>query len=262
MNLKNRFITLACFLGVLVAAAIQLRRMESSAIVEAGKKGEQRYLSLAIANEFSQVSQSLTRNCRTFVATGDKRYEDEYQHLLDWRSGTAPRPKYVNSLLYRGERKPQLDIMEELNFSAEELDLLKKSGHLSAALVSTEVQAMATIKQGKIAPGPMKPLQGESPQDFALRIVFDDAYHGEVQKILAPVNEFLAKLESRTAAEVKAYQGQADRYATFSLIMQLMIAAAIVGMVIYLIRSVFTPLSKGTKIVCQIAGGDYPPVSG
>ena len=92
--------------------------------------------------------------------------------------------------------------MTELGFSETEFALLKEASNNSNALIATETQAMETIKQGKIVEGPLKPNAGETPQQFALRIVFDDLYHGEVKKIMTPVNQFFEAIDSRTKGEV------------------------------------------------------------
>ena len=83
--------------------------------------------------------------------------------------------------------KKQIDIMKELGFSTLEFKLLKEASANSDGLIATEDQAMKTIKQGRVVDGPLKPNPNETPQQFALRIVFDERYHGEVSKIMKPV---------------------------------------------------------------------------
>jgi len=57
------------------------------------ESGTDRYQSRLIANELRQSSDDLTRMVRTFAATGDKRFEDQFHSVLAIRNGEQPRPE-------------------------------------------------------------------------------------------------------------------------------------------------------------------------
>ena len=48
--------------------------------------------SLRVMDELRQSSDDLTRMARTYAATGDQRFVDYFNQILDIRSGKAPRP--------------------------------------------------------------------------------------------------------------------------------------------------------------------------
>lgn len=58
-------------------------------LIEASEK---RYQSYMLADELRQSSDDLTRLARTYSVTGDSRYVDQYNAILDIRNGKAPRP--------------------------------------------------------------------------------------------------------------------------------------------------------------------------
>ena len=54
---------------------------------------ERRYRSYLLADELRQSSDELTRLARTYVVTGDSKYEGQYWMILAIRNGQAPRPQ-------------------------------------------------------------------------------------------------------------------------------------------------------------------------
>lgn len=78
-----------------------------------------RYRSYLLADELRQSSDDLTRLARTYVVTKDEKYEQEYQDILDIRSGKKPRPD--------GSAVPLLSLMTQLGFSEMEFDKLNES---------------------------------------------------------------------------------------------------------------------------------------
>ena len=85
--------------------------------------------SYLLADELRQSSDDLTRLGRTYVLTGDEKYEKMYFDILDIRNGKKPRPEaYFNiywDLVLEHGQKPRPDtitkalstMMEELNLS-------------------------------------------------------------------------------------------------------------------------------------------------
>jgi len=91
-----------------------------------------RFLSYQLADELRQSSDDLTRMARTYVATGDPRFEEYFNRILDIRDGREPRPVgyhgvYWDFVSATGER-PRPDgepaalasLMREVGFTDEE----------------------------------------------------------------------------------------------------------------------------------------------
>ena len=63
---------------------------------------EARYASYLLADELRQSSDDLTRLARTYVMTGDPKWEQQYFEILDIRGGKKPRPAHPERQNHRG----------------------------------------------------------------------------------------------------------------------------------------------------------------
>ena len=59
---------------------------------------ENRYLSYLLADELRQSSDDLTRMVRTYAETGEERYKDYFEEILDIREGRLPRPERYHGI--------------------------------------------------------------------------------------------------------------------------------------------------------------------
>ena len=105
-----------------------------------GQANERRLQSLLLANELRQSSDDLTRMARTFVVTGEPRYQQYYQDILDIRNGKKPRPLDYHKVYWDlvtpqgvaprpagGQSIALLDLMRQAGFSAEEFRKLEEA---------------------------------------------------------------------------------------------------------------------------------------
>lgn len=155
------------------------------------------YESDKIANELRNSSEDLTKYVRTFVVTGEPKYEREYWHVLNVRNGKEARTD--------GRKIPLQELMKQLGFTNIELEKLKKSQTNSDKLVKKEVIAMNAIKgipDANIAKL-IKP--NESKRDFAIRIVNDESYHNDKTTIMNPINDVIRLVDKRTQVKLIHY---------------------------------------------------------
>ena len=59
---------------------------------EVNRSNENRLASLQLAQELQKSSEDLTRTARLYVVTGEAKWEDDYNDIVDWRSGKKARP--------------------------------------------------------------------------------------------------------------------------------------------------------------------------
>jgi hypothetical protein len=78
--------TIAAFLLFAAASMLYLRAQRAIDVAHAS-----RLSSYLLADELRQTSDDLTRFVRTYVATGEQRFKDHYQEVLDIREGRKPR---------------------------------------------------------------------------------------------------------------------------------------------------------------------------
>lgn len=256
VNIKNKLIGILGIVGIIIVCSVISQNILHTKNDNQTEDADIRYYSSVLANEFRQTSIDLTRFCRTFISTGDIKYFNAYKDIVKWRNGELERPDYVNEKLYPGMRIKQTDIMKELQFSVKELGLLTQAGNVSNALIATETQAMESIRQGRVADGPFRALAGETLQQFATRIVFDESYHHKSNEVMVPVGQFLSALNERTSESLLESQQSASKWLDFSLSLQVLTALSIIILIYILMHSLFKPLQKAIDAMQRIGNGD------
>lgn len=254
--LKTKIITL--FVSILVTTLVAIIAENRSAHYskELAKSSKQQYLSFLVADEFRHSSMNLTRLARTYVSTGDAKYLAQYMQIVKWRNGEANRPSDFHVELYPGKVKKQRSIMQELGFGQKELQHLQEASNKSDALIATETQAMNSIKNGALEQGPFSPNSDETLKQFSLRILFDDNYHREVNKIMGSVNLFFQALEDRTAQQVTDAKNSTESWLAIVTTLQVLIALMTIGAAVLAIKLVFEPLNKAVKAMSDIGSGE------
>ncbi|PZF72592.1 hypothetical protein [Taibaiella soli] len=179
---------LLVFIGVmsffLLQNANKLERLEN-----------ERYKLTTLALELKETSETLTKYCRTYVLTGNHKWEQRYWDLLDIRNGVKPRP---------GGRKIALrDSLFKLNIALDEYKELLLAEEYSNKLVKTENVALHAAK-GLFADSTGEFTVLSKPDTFlARRMLYDAAYYADKEKIMHPIDQFRSMLDKRISSEVK-----------------------------------------------------------
>jgi len=207
----SRDLLLSALFVVLLATAFAFSVW---AEMRAGLASDLRTRSFLLADELRQSSDDLTRMVRTYVATGDSFYKQNYQDTLDIRNGTKPRPEdywrvYWDLLLPGGPApRPEtqqtialLDLMRQAGFSDQEFRKLAEAKANSDALTTSEFEAMRLVESS----GP----ESELNRANALRMLFDDKYHRAKAGIMKPIDDFILMADRRTLAAVESARTQA-----------------------------------------------------
>ena len=256
MKIRTKLITILLLLTAMIIIAIIAELIGSSKNEQQISASKTRYLSFVLADEFRHSSMNLTRLARSYAATGEQTYSEQYWNIVKWRSGQSARPANVNAALYPGQVKKQSDIMRELNFSQTEFDLLAQASQLSNDLIKTEEQAMNSMKQGRIVMGPFSALTNETTQQFALRILFDRNYENDIAKIMQPLDAFFTSIDRRTAKTLENANTQANFWLELALIVQIFVCICVVLIIMFSIKYVFTPLDKVVAAMQEIGHGE------
>jgi methyl-accepting chemotaxis protein len=181
-------------------------------------KHELRYQSYLLAHQLRQSSDDLTRMARTYVITGDTKYEKIYQDILAIRNGAKVRPVnydriYWDLVLTYGD-KPRPDgekislekLMEQAGFSQAEFDKLREAQANSDGLVKTELIAMNAVK-GLYDDGIGQFVKKGKPDlAIAQKLMHDEQYHRYKAEIMKPIDDFFVLLDERTEQEVAEYK--------------------------------------------------------
>jgi len=154
-----------------------------------------RYSSLVVATELRTSSEDLTASARAFVETGEEKYERKYWQILDVRNGIKPRPD--------GRTITLRSLMAELGVTAAEFAKLKQAEDNSNHLVIAEERAFNAVKGRFIDENGAFTRSAEPDRELARELVFGDAYYGQKDLILGPIDEFIDMIEQRTMSEVQ-----------------------------------------------------------
>ena len=211
-SIRKRFILLAIVTSVLLIGSSILSILANITKNQLVKVQKQQVILLLMAEEIKETSVNLTNQARSFVATGNEKFLQEYEHIVAWKNGNIARPKKVHHLLFPCRMISQYELLKELGTTKAEMDLLGKSADLSNQLVGVEMQAMECIRRGKYIKGIFSMQEGESLRDFSLRLLYDEAYISSVEGIMKPIEDFFITLDARMRRKVERAQKNMNLY--------------------------------------------------
>jgi len=178
-----------------------------------------RFQTYQIADGLRHTSDDLTRMARLYAVTGEARYQDYFQEILDIRSGDAPRPDqyfrvYWDFVVDSGQRPrtahralPLDELARQAGFTEREFKLLRQSEDNSNLLAQLEQQA----------------LQAQTPAELeqARQILHGPQYHAEKARIMTPLNHLLAAADNRASQTLNT---RLSARQTYSIVILLLLA--------------------------------------
>jgi methyl-accepting chemotaxis protein len=267
-SIRNIFGTAIAVMALcLLILLLAVWRMNAAASDSSAAEAR-RTLSLQLADELRQSSDDLTRLARTYVVTGDPKWEEQYFTVLDIRNGKKPRPpgyeKIYWDFLAAGQQpshagaattKPLLEMMKDAGFTEAEFAKLKEAAANSDDLVKTETVAMNLVKGLRADDKGQFVLKGEPDRARATAMMHDLAYHQYKAKIMKPVDEFLAMLDERTRLEVAAANQRTRNWFLALAIAAVGMAAMAVALLAWIMRWLNARLGAEPSVVMQVVNG-------
>jgi methyl-accepting chemotaxis protein len=268
LSIRQRFLLLALIVGALMAGIVGVVLALNDSREKLNSAHLNRYLANQLAVELRQSSDDLTRLARTYVVTGDPRYEAQYLAILDIRDGKRPRPQHYERIYWDfvaatdkpprpdGEAVALTDLMKRTGFTNGEMAKLEDAKRNSDDLVRTEVIAMNAVK-GRFDDGKGGfTVSGPPDLELARKLMHDRNYHVNKARIMKPVDEFFAMLDARTAHEVEAARQRSEwlGQAIYGLLALSMVILAVTLWLTY--RAIVRPIHAAIVEFEHIAGGD------
>ncbi len=201
----------------------------------------------ALANEFKEHAQALTRDAMAYVATEQPEFEASYLHRTAVTQGKAPGSD--------GTTTPLLSKFEQANFSNDEMTALKSAYAKTAELAKVQITAMNTAKglvddgQGGLKVALPAPL-------LAKALLFGQQYTTAAAEVARDIDDFNIMQSNRFSLQAQAADLASQRAydnAVSALILLLICSAAALFM---LFKSIKTPLDQGVRLARQLAAGD------
>ena len=146
-----------------------------------------------LADELRQTSDSLTQMARLYAATGETRYKDYFQLILDIRNGVAPRPANPSASYWDvalglgkmpsagGPGEPLQDLLKAAGLAPDQLALAKEAQERS--------ESLAVLEQ----------LAFQQPLEDAWETLHGEEYLRRKAEIMRPINALLHSLVTQCA---------------------------------------------------------------
>ncbi|WP_293764903.1 methyl-accepting chemotaxis protein [uncultured Aquitalea sp.] len=260
---------LCCALMLALLAALAMLGRETERLHQSESR---RYASYLLANELRQSTDDLTRLARSYTVTGEDRFRDQYQAVLDIRNGNRPLPQHYTRIYWDyvtvSPEKPRPDglpaaleaRMQQAGFTTEELGRLHEAQQQAQLLTRLDAQAMNAVK------GIYPDEHGEFTQrsqpdyDMARQILHGDAYNRLKLKVMKPIDDVYRLIDERTAREVSEAR---DAVAWWTRAIQVTVGLALlaVGWLVFfvsnrLLRRLGGEPQEAAAVAAQVAEGD------
>ena len=249
---------------VLIGLAVSMQQTQF--LAEAAE--EQRFESYQLADELRQSSDDLTRFARTYVTTGDARYETYFNTVIDIRNGDVPRPEGYEGIYWDlvaaglGKEWPDgaatslRKRMLDAGFTNEEFDKLSESQNRSDALIRLENVAMNAVK-GKFDDGTGTfAIDGPPDRDRAIELVHGAPYHTAKAQIMLPISDFIEMIDNRTAAQVDSLNAFERRLVLADITIAVLLLISTVWSVLIIRTRVLRPIEVLAAVADRVAAGD------
>ena len=211
--------------------------------------------SIALAAEYRASSMSLTSNVQQYAVTGDKRYRDAYQQIVDYRTGKVPR--HSGRFVAPGQTIPLMDLIRNAGFAHDELVLLEEANKRSSNLVGLETEAINAVEglfpdaRGQFT------VRGMPDKEKAISLVFGDEYAKHTTSIMEPLDELNHEMNEHMNLELKEIGGKFD---SAMLGFQIIAAALVVFCAVFLFRinrHVINPVVRCDDFSEDLANGNF-----
>ena len=238
-------VTLFTLVGVLIVTSLVTVILHSRADRELAAAYDNRYRAYLLTDQLRQSSDDLTRLVRTYAATGESRFANYFQTVLDIRNGVAPRPEMYDAIYWdfvtatdsypRPSGPPaSLDsLMTDAGFTDAELALFLASESESNDLVLLENAAMDLMDGLSLPPEGNITDEIAGKQRQAIAMLHGRQYHEAKARIMEPLERLFESVESRSQSEIERL-GNRGRQLVYALEGQLGAAILLLAIVLYL----------------------------
>ncbi|MEO8767493.1 MAG: ATP-binding protein [Nitrosospira sp.] len=221
-KLSHIFYLITGVLLLLLIMFVTLRFFEQRELRHAQ---QDRHASFLIADELRQSSDDLTHMARTYVITGDPKFERMYWQILGIRNGETARPRRYErsywdlvigdaSFLSENEKIPvALHVrLKQLGITPAELAKLEEAEAKSNQLVELERVSFNAMKGlFKNSTGEFN-IRGTPDAELARLTLHGEEYHKAKASIMKSINEFYELLDQRTLRAITTAERRTNLY--------------------------------------------------
>ncbi|MGE4424556.1 MAG: transporter substrate-binding domain-containing protein [Pseudodesulfovibrio sp.] len=269
LSIRNSLVLISFVYGALIIASSAFVVLLTETNEHVDNVNSLNLASLNLAWELKQSSDDLTRFARTYVVTGDPRFEGYFRSILAIRDGKQPHPAKFSPFYWdfvaAGQMEPDQggevysieQRMRDLRLSKKERYLLSEAKRESDDLTNLEDTAMNAVKGVFRDDGGRFTVKGAPDMAMARSVVHGEEYHQAKAKIMHYLEQFHTLLKHRFAYEEDRLH---KRIEAINLAIAILIAvtAAFSFYVFFLLRRrIISPLAQLEKGAETIREGDY-----
>ncbi|WP_207004954.1 methyl-accepting chemotaxis protein [Trinickia mobilis] len=258
-------------LGLLAAATLVIAFCQwqlNAANASVADAFQSRYTSSLLAGELRRSSDDLTRLARTYVATGDSKWERQYDEVLAIRSGKQARPLNYDRIYWdfraadepvttgTGETVSLIDLMKRAGFTDAEFAKLHEAEQNSNDLARTETVAMNLVKGLYPDDSGNFTKQGAPDMDKARMMMNDAEYHRNKAKIMHPIDELLGMLDARTESVIAAARATVQFWKIASVTVAIVMLVVFATAMTLVFKRVISGLDAAMSTADRVASGD------
>ena len=254
MDNRNRNILIGLIGAVLAlsVAAVAAFLMIDGNGTESRDSERERLTTYMLADELRQSSDDLTRMARLYTVTGDARYRDYFERILDIRNGAAPRPERYGGIYWdlvvdtgqpprnAGASVSLMDLATNAGYTDDETALFAEAERNSLALAELEHAALdvAPSFEEEIALSIIAAVGDEDVESLlsgdlsgAMHALHGAEYNRRKAAVMEPIDRLLVSLDDRH--NQAAVDGESTRGAlTLILLATLGLTALLSGVAI------------------------------
>jgi len=229
---------------------------------------ELQHKSFILADQLRQSSDDLTRMARTYVITANKKFEKQFQTVLDIRNGKVKRPENYNRIYWdfltldgenailNGEQKSLRALMKESGFPQEELNLLYKSAQQSDELTHLETKAMNAVKGIFLDKNGNYTKKAQHDLKLAAQIMYSNEYHQAKINIMKPIDTFYEAFEKRTKKFVYEANKKVKKLESLASIAIFLLIVLVLFSFFVLLSRIVYPLETLNNTMLQLSKND------
>ena len=271
---SSRVLALICteWLLIVVAANLASFFLYQDAQKQLSTAYNMRYQSYALAGELRTSSDDLTRLARTYVVTGERKYEEEYWDVIAIRNGERPRPVEYNRVYwdfvsaYGGKPRPDgekasfEELLRRAGFTGGEFAKLKEAEDRSNELAKMENVAMNAMKGIYSDDSGAFVEHREPDQKAAVALLFSDDYHRKKAEIMRPIDEFFGLMDRRTNRAVAEAEANVTQYRTLTIVFLGILCVGALAAIWSVLRLRYVNEEKWTKFLLQSGWSVIPNI--
>lgn len=243
-------------LGLLTTIVLlsSIRAGYSNKIVDA-EKNRSEYLMLADA--LQTTSDDLTKMARLYVTTGQIKYKNYFDEILEIRNGKVARPLDYDKTYWDKRINDEIDLSKTASpISMQEL--LKNSGLTSNELIELEKAEKLSNELAKIENQAFKLMEENSTQSHnqAKDLLYNVKYYQFKAAIRKPLQNFFVLISNRTTLEINTYRKAEQFYNTLSIGILALTFIFVSYFFIDFKKKILTPIANLTSVAEEVKQGN------